>query len=361
MATRRLRPLLWLLLVAAVVAVASWGLYAVSRPAPGSAPAGDQFDVGVLFVTNRGHDPTARPAARFDGSRGELRFGRCDVRFSPIPMANDLAARAPFFVPTDIRDVVDVTLLTPDDFGAAIGRADAGPEALPIVLYVHGYSYGFARTCRMGAELQRMLDDRARVVMFSWPSDANPADYVADQVDVEWSVPDLAGVIASLRQRFGTAQVRVLAHSLGSRGTLFALQRMAATGEDLPLIDHLVLLAPDFDAGTFSRNIEDIRPLADKMTLYASENDAPLVVSATLHGHPRLGQAGETLLVLPGMTTIDVTDLGRYHPSGHEYFYYHPVVAADLSALLTTAPAPADRPNTAERRQGDQVYWILEK
>ena len=166
-----------------LAAAAAW--LALSPHGAGKPPA-ERGD--VLFVTNRHLVETGPPAGRFDGRRGALRHGRCTVGYRPIPLTGDVADSVDFFVPTEFRQVESVALLDREAFIDAIADRDDGAVAL----YVHGYAYGFPRTCRVGAELQRMVGDDATIVMFSWPSDGNPADYVADRADVDERHPLLA-------------------------------------------------------------------------------------------------------------------------------------------------------------------------
>jgi len=344
----------WLLAAAVTVlaAVAGWLAFAGYHSNQPAAEIGE-----VLIVTNRHLTDDPSPADRFDGRRGELRHLRCAVGYRPIPMSDDVAGRVNFFVPTDFQRIESIEMLEADTFESAI-RADASK---PVVLFVHGYAYGFERTCRMGVALQRMLADRATVVMFSWPSDANPADYVADQVDMEWSVPALADLLQRLRDGVGPERLRVVAHSLGTRGVLFALGWLQLEGEQQAIVDHLILLAPDYDTAAFRQQFDHFRTMVDQLTLYASTNDTPLLFSQTLHGHPRLGQAGEHLTVIEGMQTVDVSGLGRYHPTGHEYFFYHPVVAADLVESLALDKRPDQRTHARSRSRNGLAYWTLER
>ena len=60
-------------------------------------------------------------------------------------------------------------------------------------------------------------------------------------------------------------------------------------------------------------------------------------------GYPRLGGGGEHLTVVQGMETVDVSPAGRDQILGHEYFYFHPVVEADLVKLLSTRAGAAKR------------------
>jgi len=334
----------------ATLAVVGWLAYRTHTNDQPPAAVGD-----VLFMTNRQMNESSAPQNRFGGRRGQLVQGRCRVGYRPIPLTRDLAGAVKFFVPTDFQAIETVELLDRAQFESAL---PARPEA-PMVLFVHGYSYGFDKTCRMGANLQRMLGDGATVVMFSWPSDANPADYVADQVDVEWSVPALAGLIERLGARQDRGPLRILAHSLGSRGVLLALAWLELAGLPPPYAEHLVLLAPDYDTASFKHQFDGISRRVERITLYASANDTPLKFSGALHGYPRLGQAGDALTLIEGMATIDVSLLGRYHPSGHEYFFYHPIAADDLVESLLHARAPAERRHTRPRSRNGKGYFVL--
>ena len=197
------------------------------------------------------------------------------------------------------------------------------------------------------------------MLLLTWPSNGRPTDYASDVTDLEWSVPFLMEVLQELTQRVGAEHVQVLAHSLGSRGIVEALLGLSTSESQIPPIDHLVLMAPDVDAASFAELLPDLLPLAGGITLYASSNDTPLKVSRRLNGSPRLGQAGEYLTVAEGMETLDVTPAGRYQILGHEYFYYHPLVVADLVELLTTGDGAADRSAPQPRERDGLTYWEI--
>ena len=170
-------------------------------------------------------------------------------------------------------------------------------------------------------------------------------------------MPLLRWTLETLTDRLGAERVHVLAHSMGSRGVIQALDSWRATGQEGPLIGRLVLLAPDLDTQSFVERLPTLAPLAESISLYVSDTDTPLKLSHQLNGSPRLGQAGEYLTVAEGMETIDVTSAGRYQYLGHEYFYFHPRVGADLVELVTTGRSAAERSRLRARRLGDRVYW----
>ena len=298
-------------------------------------------------------------AETYNGDRGEAHFGRCEVKFSPIPIVNHVASKIPFYVQSETSAVSLAEQDDPSLFWKQLGAAAGRTASRSVVLFVHGYNYGFERTCRMAAQMQRSLQDQAIVLMFSWPSNGLPSDYVSDLADIEWSMPLLANTIEQLGDLVGRDKVQVVAHSLGSRGVIFALQRLAGKRVEQPAIEQLVLLAPDFDSQTFVGLLPDFASMAGNITLYASANDTPLKLSQQLSGYPRLGEAGEHLTVVEGVETIDVSSLGRYQITGHEYFNFHPRVAADLVALLGTGARVTERSGLQPALRDGVRYWVF--
>jgi len=49
--------------------------------------------------------------------------------------------------------------------------------------------------------------------------------------------------------------------------------------------------------------------------------------------------------------------IGRYQLTGHEYFYFHPLVTADLVALLSTGERAAQRSGLQPKMRNDVRYW----
>jgi esterase/lipase superfamily enzyme len=316
-------------------------------------------NVSVFYLTNRRRQAGKPAEDTYGGKRGKPHFGRCEVEFTPIPIINSVAPKVPFYLPSETTRIRFAEQSDVREFWDQLTGALEQTSSGSVVVFVHGYNYGFERTCRVAAEMQRRLGGKASVLMFGWPSNGLPTDYVSDQADLEWSVPLLASFLGELGERIGPANVQVLAHSLGSRGVFFALQRLGVDLDTRPLIGRLVLLAPDFDSQTFVELLPRLAPLTGSITLYASSNDTPLKVSRQLSGYPRLGEAGEFLTVVAGMETVDVSPAGRYQILGHEYFYFHPLVAADLAVLLGTGASAAERAGLRPRRRDGVLYWEI--
>ena len=312
----------------------------------------------IFFVTNRALRKVEDPGlVLFGGERGSPSFGTCEAEFQPIPILEDVAAKVPFYVPKETAELRIDEKEDSEVFWDEVSSERESTSAGGIVVFVHGYSYDFKRGCRRAVEIQRALEGEATVLMLSWPSNGDATDYAPDVADLEWSVPFLAETLEQLSDRFGSENVHVLSHSLGARGMTMTLESLEASSADRPVIGRWVLLAPDIDSEVFVGLLPRLGPMAESITLYASSNDTPLKVSRQLNGSPRLGQAGELLTVAPGMETIDVSPAGRYQILGHEYFFFHPAVAADLAELLSTGKGSAERSALRPQSKNGLPYW----
>lgn len=336
---------------------------ATPAPAESTSVAADPGRVGVFYATNRkretpGSGASASEGVVYGGERGDPSFGRCEVAFTPIPLMQRVAEVVPFYVPSETSEM-RIGERPLDDFWADLTAAAKETGTGSVVVYVHGYGKGFERTCEMAADLQRSLAGEATVLMFSWPSNAEPVGYLPDQVDIEWSVPFLADLLQRLGEHIGPINIQLMPHSLGTRGALLALWRLGADVSARPVIGRLILLAPDFDSQTFLAMLPRLVPLTTGIVLYASNKDAPLRVSRQINGYPRLGEGGELLTLAEGLETIDVSQSGRYQIMGHEYFYYNPLVKADLIELLTTGRSAAARTGLGASSRDGRTYWEI--
>jgi esterase/lipase superfamily enzyme len=314
----------------------------------------------IFFATNREQMEVADPElVRFGGEQGSPSFGICEAEFKPIPILDDVAPKVPFYVPSETTTMRIDVQEDPEVHWERLSEAVDGTSTGSIVVFVHGYSYDLERGCRRAVEIQRALEGEATVLLLSWPSNGDPTDYAADVEDLVSSVPFLVQTLQQLSDRFGSENVHVLSHSLGARGMMLTLDVLEARSAAQPVVNRWVLLAPDIDSQTFLEILPRLEPMAESITLYASSNDTPLKVSRRLNGAPRLGEAGEFLTVAPGVESIDVSPAGRYQILGHEYFFFHPAVAADLELLLSTGQSAAERPGLRSETLNDLTYWEI--
>lgn len=318
-------------------------------------PVADSGQRSIPFISLRNKTGSEKPSRYFGGERDIVRTGHCEMSQLSLRSIKAVTKWAPFYLPEEIVKLKNVTLSPVDDFWRVIQSNSS--EQLP-TLYTHGFFVSFERGCKRASLLQESLGLNGKLVLFSWPSDGAILNYTRDEADLFWSVDPLQKTILGMVDRFGEGKVNLVAHSLGTRGIMLALIRLAlAKKADKPLINQLVLIAPDIDVGIFAQYLPVIRPLAHKITVYVSSKDSPLAVSEQLHGYPRLGQAGPHLESLAEIDIVDMSDMPMRYPSGHVYHLYHNAAIADLRILLQANKPAAQRKNL--KQTGDNI-WNLQ-
>ena len=185
--------------------------------------------------------------------------------------------------------------------------------------------------------------------------------YTWDEADLLWSVPHIANFLEqTVSTAGGAGRVDVVAHSLGARGIVQALIRLSYRNSDKPIINELVLIAPDVDTDIFRQDLKQLKNVVRRITVYVSENDKALKLSQEVHGYPRLGQAGEALTIFEEVETIDISGINLRRFSGHIYHLFNPEVIDDLTELLTTGKSAAHRSRLKATRKGGLDDWLLE-
>lgn len=123
-----------------------------------------------------------------------------------------------------------------------------------------------------------------------------------------------------------------------------------------PLFDQVLFAAPDVDAGLFAEMIPVIRPVARRLTLYASDQDWALATSKQLHGNaPRAGQGGADIVARSEFDSVDMSELGE-DMLAHSYFADDSSALADMVALFWRNAAPNQRCGLqAEHRRNSKV------
>ena len=356
----KLRPLFVLLPVAASMA-SMQGCNSETTQAETEAAALEHgAENGLLrtvpFLTLRNKTGSDEAKEFFGGERDTLHAGICELARTPINSLQAIAKKAPFHIPDEIVKLDAIRELSTGDFWQRL-KTTAGGQAP--VLYLHGFYISFERGCRRALTVKESLELEGRFALFSWPSDGVLTNYTHDEADLYWSVYPLREVLADMIDRFGTGNINIVAHSLGTRGVMLALVLMAQVHQDdKPLINQVVLIAPDIDAGIFKQYLPLIRPLVRNMTVYVSSKDSPLALSQQVHGYPRLGEAGEHLENLRGIEIIDISDIPMRAPSGHLYHLNQSIMTEDLDQLINENKPAAQRRNL---KQSGENQWRLQE
>ena len=220
-------------------------------------------------------------------------------------------------------------------------------------VFVHGYNVRFEVAARRAAQLGYDLE--IVPTMFSWPSGGLIHRYLADGEAAQWSVPFLVSFLLDIREQVGVRAIHLIAHSMGNRvlaGALAALQRASRAGAP---IGQVVLTAPDIDAAVFEEQVApQIVPSGAGMSLYVSSVDKALQLAHGLYRARRVGDAGQGVVIVDGIDTIDATNVST--GLGHSVFGDTRSVVEDIRLLLHQGLPPAKR-NLNRVQRGQQTYW----
>lgn len=315
------------------------GAFALPSFAQTDSPPPEIHNLEFPYFTLRNRTGSLEPEEIYGSERSDSKAGICRVEGLNLRVLSPLADVAPNFMREALLRVEDVQ---EKESAVILDELETTGGARGPALYVHGYSIGFEKGCRLAALLQQNADLAGRFLWFSWPSDGSAAYYTHDEADLYWSVPDLADTIIELERRFGEGAVDVIGHSLGARGVVLAIYEAANRRPEIQL-GHIVLPASDMDFEIFTRILPLIEPVVDSISVYVASGDTPLALSKQLHGYARLGEAGNDVSKIPGVEVIDLSDLPGDGPTGHLYHIYSSAVGADMRQLLQEGTPAAAR------------------
>ena len=270
-----------------------------------------------------------------DGSFGshrseDVRFARYDVSIPPNrtlgeitwPRRNGEADPARDFL-TTAQEVYQTTPAFQKDLARQLALADG--EA---VIFVHGYNTNFAEGVYRIAQFAHDLQLPGAVVLYSWPSAAEPLGYVYDRDSALFARDGLESLIHEVA-RAGAKRILLVAHSMGSGLTMEALRNAAIRGDkkSLQVLGGVMLISPDIDVEVFRAQARAIGPLPQPFVIFGTERDKFLRLSAALTGQAeRLGSLSDVTRV----ADLDVTfyDVGQF-AEGSSHF-----VMGDSPALI---------------------------
>lgn len=351
-----------IVLLAAVISVAACSPDGNGETQPGSKSTASTLSstedgnrLTVPFITLRNKTGNDKASKFFGDERSTAHTGYCGVSRTSIEPLKSIADKAPFYIPEDIVKLDAIKEISVEELWQGMQSISNGRHP---ILYLHGFYINFNKACKRASLFQDSLGLAGRLLLFSWPSDGALLNYTQDEADLYWSVAPLEKTLNDMISRFGAGNIDIAAHSLGTRGVFLALVSMAhAKHANTPLINQVVLIAPDIDVGIFKQYLPQIQSLARNITIYVSGNDRPLALSRQVHGYPRLGESGTHLQGLKGIEIIDLSDIPVRYPSGHVYHLYHDIVINDLNQLLNEGKPASLRSNL---KQTGEYYWRLQ-
>lgn len=330
---------------------------------------GGFHEVNVFYATDRERTEAQSPSNFYGSGRGaEVEYGTLTVTIPNNHVPGAIEAPSIWrleFGENPARHVIlkEISPAEKDAFFAAMQSDIATRDRKEAFVFIHGFNVKFEAAAKRAAQLAHDMNYGGAPVLYSWPSAGRTTSYVADTAVVRLSGRRLASFLQDVKARSGAEVVHVVAHSMGNRALTDALELLAVgrreAGETEPLLGQVFFAAPDVDAGLFTEMARTIRPLAERLTLYTSQEDLALATSRKLHGNaPRAGQAGDALLQEPYFDTVDMSGLGD-DMLAHSYFANDSSALMDIMALIWRNVAPARRCGLKELEPGNSASaWV---
>lgn len=226
-------------------------------------------------------------------------------------------------------------------------------------VFIHGLNVTYSEAMLCAGQIARDIEYGGLVTAFSWGSEGSVLDYLSDGDTVQLAIPKLVEFLAKLRVDAGVETFHLVAHSMGCRALLGALQESSWWNAPKTPVAEAVFAAPDVDATQYRQSLAAMPRNAGRYTLYASARDWAIVLSRSIrNNYSRAGDGGANILVMNGVETVDATDAGEYLFSlGHSYIADKRKILLDLLNVLRGKQMT--RSGLEERPHKMGKYWVL--
>lgn len=324
------------------------------RPNVPAAEAEPEHFRLVYFATNRaivGGEGLA-PGARFGNAIApRVTYGSCRVNI-PLEVHQAGAIETPgplnFWNNRDPSKyfLIEATLLMAQEDLLRTLRSKRPGQEDDLIVFVHGFNNPMDDVVLRVAQLAHDTGFPGRALLFSWPSQGSLTAYSRDEEMAAQSGPALAGVLETLvkdrRAHQAKGKVHLIAHSMGNRVLLDALNRVAGLAAADKPFGQIVLAAPDVDLLDFADQSGVLNELGETLTLYSCANDVALKASRGLHSARRLG---EQPYFARGLTIENIrADNADTSFLGHGYIVSGTKVLKDLHLLVQLGLSAELRP-----------------
>ena len=97
------------------------------------------------------------------------------------------------------------------------------------LVFVHGYNVSFEAAIKRTAQISHDLEFEGTPICYSWASHGSLADYTRDMANADATVVTLHNFLVELVEKTGNTTIHLVAHSMGNRALLQALDRIAVS------------------------------------------------------------------------------------------------------------------------------------
>ena len=340
----------------------------------------EQGEYRHFFVTNRrAAESSISDALEFGSQRDSaLSFGSFDVSIEPSLGLGMIINPTDWFQ----NEEISLAAIRQQERAAFVQSlrdfVDMSPQR-SLLIVINGFRERFESALRKTAFVASVLDIDTPVLVFDWPGDQGSSlrGYNAARQVANESGAALAELLELIVRDVRPDKLSLLANSMGGQVVVDAFSILFEDpefGDPDPELDHIFLTAPDVDHAEFNARFkQEIRAMADDLTVYVSSNDRALLMSRLINRGPRAGESTlspdqlEEAAAIAGLvepdsdlvTLVDVTPVNRTR-NFHNFSLETPEFFDDLYLRLTLDQAtPPNRLIYRVATADGTVYWVL--
>jgi tetratricopeptide (TPR) repeat protein len=237
----------------------------------------------------------------------------------------------------------------------------SGPTEL--FIYIHGHNTPFKEAALRTAQLAVDLDMENGAVFFAWPTGRHALAYRTSEKYSRQSRKPLRQFLETVISQSNADQIHLIAHSMGNQVLLNALydlkERQAPNAR--PLFDQIIFASPDVDQSTFVKDVKAVENLSNGMTLYASNKDKALTLSAKINAEKRAGLAPPDASIINATTklvVVDTSEVKRRFKDLISHDDYTGGAFNDVRSVLWTKARPENRCVLYQQQmRGSLPFW----
>ena len=315
---------------------------------------------------------TRRPVNAADRSLGygidrddRVHYGTCTVF---VPRSHKIGSvgspwwKRTLMLTDDRLRLLAIGRLAEESFWKSVAEqlANKPVEDQDAVVFVHGFNVNFQEAALRAAQIGFDMQVKGAMAFFSWASRGELGKYLADEAAIELDEDLIADYLCDFALKSGAQRVHVIAHSMGNRAVLRAVDRIARDAERRAGVrfGQFILAAPDVDTRKFQQLCGAYRALSERTTLYVSSRDVAVETSRWLHDFPRAGLL-PPVTIADGIDTVNVVN-ADLTLLGHGYVAEARSVVSDMHALIRHDAAPQSRFGVrAMTTEQGQPYWLI--
>ena len=346
------------------------------------AQLAEQDTFRFFYVTNRQSGVAQGEIdERFESERETtLKFGSFDTRIEARLGLGMIVDSSAWFLNEEIQ-LQDVQALEQEAFLSQLRKQVEASPRRSLLIIVHGFREAFQSALRKTAFLAHVLDINTPVLVFDWPGDQGSSlrGYRRARGVAQESAAELADTLKLIIKDVQPERLWLMANSMGGQVVVDAfslLYRDADFSDAQTEFENVMLTAADVDHTEFNEQFkQEIKALADNITVYVSSNDRALLTSRVINRGRRLGEStlnpgnpgqvkqAESFYQLlepdnDQLVLVDVTPVNRTR-NFHNFSLETPEYFDDLYLRFTSTTLPQTRELYSLQTPNDARYYVL--